>query len=268
MTKQAASNDLWDGQLRQRAQRLGLYGVLNRWGELEKDPWVPKLIEMEEQERKRRSLERRVRNARLGRFKPVADFDWAWPKDIDRDLVDELFTLAFLDEAANVVLVGPNGVGKTTIAQNLAHEAVLRGFTARSATASEMLNDLAAQESASALARRLAVYCRPALLVVDEVGYLSYDSRHADLLFEVVSRRAQQRSTVITTNKPFSEWNQVFPSAGCVVALIDRLVHKAEVVRIDADSYRVKEAKERETKRAAERKQRARSRSTRTKEGT
>jgi len=263
VSKKTSAADLWDGPLRQRAQRLGLYGLLARWAELENEPWVPRLLDIEEEERKRRSLERRVRNARLGRFKPAADFDWSWPKDVDKDLVDELFTFAFLEEAANVVFIGPNGTGKTTLAQNLAHEAVLRGHTARFATASEMLNDLAAQESASALARRFRTYCHPALLVIDEVGYLSYDTRHADLLFEIVSRRAQQRSTIVTTNKPFSEWNQVFPSASCIVALIDRLVHRAEIVRLDGDSYRVKEAKERETRRADERKRRARSRGTR-----
>jgi len=250
--------DLLDGSLRQRAQRLGLYGLLARWTELDKEAWIPRLLDLEEEERRRRSLERRIRNARLGRFKPIADFDWTWPKDVDRDLVDELFQLSFIDEAANVVLVGPNGTGKTTIAQNLAHEAISRGYTARFTTASEMLNDLAGQESASGLARRLRAYCHSALLVIDEVGYLSYDTRHADLLFDVVSRRAQQRSTIVTTNKPFAEWNQVFPNAGCVVALVDRLVHKAEIVRIDGDSYRVKEAKEREARRAEERRKRPR----------
>ncbi len=250
--------DLLDGPLRQRAQRLGLYGLLARWTELDKEAWIPRLLDLEEEERRRRSLERRIRNARLGRFKPIADFDWTWPKDVDRDLVDELFQLSFIDEAANVVLVGPNGTGKTTIAQNLAHEAISRGYTARFTTASEMLNDLAGQESASGLARRLRAYCHSALLVIDEVGYLSYDTRHADLLFDVVSRRAQQRSTIVTTNKPFAEWNQVFPNAGCVVALVDRLVHKAEIVRIDGDSYRVKEAKEREARRAEERRKRPR----------
>jgi len=257
-TRPTSPADLLEGPLRQRAQRLGLYGLLARWGEFDKEAWIPKLLDLEEEERRRRSLERRIRNARLGRFKPIADFDWTWPKDLDRELVDELFHLSFLDEAANVVLVGPNGTGKTTIAQNLAYEAISRGHTARFTTASEMLNDLAGQESASGLARRLRPYCHSALLVIDEVGYLSYDTRHADLLFEVVSRRAQQRSTIVTTNKPFAEWNQVFPNAGCVVALVDRLVHKAEIVRIDGDSYRVKEAKEREARRAEERRKRPR----------
>jgi DNA replication protein DnaC len=242
-----------DDPLEERAVRLKLYGLVAHWDEHEDAPWVETLIAQEEAERQRRSLERRVRNARIGRFKPLADFDWTWPKRVDRDLVDEIFALGFVAEAANVVILGPNGTGKTTIAQNLVHEAVLKGHTARFVTASELLNDLAAQESPAALTRRLRRFCQPSLLAVDEVGYLSYDSRHADLLFEVVSRRNEQKSTVITTNRPFAEWGEVFPNASCVVALVDRLIHRAEILQIEGESFRLKEAKEREARRASER---------------
>ena len=231
--------------LRERAYRLGLWGVLARWDELAESPWLAELIAVEEDERQRRSLERRIQNAKLKRFKPMVDFDWSWPTKIDRALVEELFTLQFLEERANVVLVGPNSVGKTTIAKNLAHQALLRGHTVRCVSASEMLNDLAAQDSAATLGNRIARYCRPALLVIDEVGYLSYAHRHADLLFEIVTRRYEERSTIVTTNKPFSEWNEVFPNASCVVTLVDRLIHRAEIVAIEGGSYRFKEAKER-----------------------
>jgi DNA replication protein DnaC len=208
---------------------------------------------MEEAERGQRSLARRLHNARIGPMKPLADFDWSWPKKIDRALVDELASLEFVGEAANVILVGPNGVGKTMIAQNLAYLAVLRGFTVRFALASDLLSDLSSQDGSSALARRLRRYLQPSLLVIDEVGYLSYNSHHADLLFDVVNRRNQLKSTVVTTNKPFTEWNEVFPNSSSVVALIDRLVHKAEIVEIVAESYRLKEADERKQERAARR---------------
>jgi DNA replication protein DnaC len=139
------------------------------------------------------------------------------------------------------------------IGQNLAHQALLAGHTVRFTSASAMLNDLAAQDSSLSLQRRLKRYLNPTLLVVDEVGYLSYGNRHADLLFEVVTQRYLQRSVVITTNKPFEECNEVFPNAACVVTLIDRLIHKAEVVTIKGDSYRLKEAKERAAQRARHR---------------
>lgn len=239
--------------LRERAARLKLFGLLAHWDEHRSAPWLGTVVEQEEAERGKRSLERRVRDARVGRFKSIADFDWSWPKEIDRAHVEELLSLEFLKEIANVVLIGPSGVGKTMVAKNLVYQAVLRGFSARFVTASELLNDLVAQESAAALGRRLGRYARPALLAIDEVGYLSYDSRHADLLFQVVSRRAEQRSTIVTTNRVFREWSGVFPNASCVVALVDRLVQRAEIVKIDGESYRAREAKEREAKRAAAR---------------
>ena len=114
--------------------------------------------------------------------------------------------------------------------------------------------NLAAQDSSTLLSRRLRRYTSPAVLCVDEVGYLAYDTRYADLLFEVITRRYQlRRPLVLTTNKAFGEWNQVFPNATCVVALVDRLVHRSEILSIDGDSYRLKEAKERAERRASQR---------------
>jgi len=242
--------------LRERAVRLGLHGLVARWSEHAGAPWIEPLLKLEEEERARRSLERRLRNAAIGAFKPMADFEWKWPRKIDRELVEDLFRLDFLAEGANVVLVGPNGAGKTMIAQNLAHQAVLRGFTVRFTPASGMLNNLVAQDGALALARRLRRYLHPALLVVDEVGYLSYDTRLADLLFDIVARRQPGKSTIVTTNKPFAEWNEVFPNSTSVVALVDRLVHRCEIVEIDAESYRLKEASERAQSRRQARKKR------------
>lgn len=234
--------------LRDRARRLGLFGLLAAWGEVQAEPWLGRVLDYEERERQRRSLERRLKSARLGAFKPLANFDWKWPKKIDRRALEELFALEFLTEAANVVLVGPNGVGKTMIAKNLAHQALLRGYTVRCTTASDMLHDLAATTTDYSLAQRLRRYCAPQLLVVDEVGYLSYDARYADLLFEVVTRRYQNRSIVLTTNKVFADWKDVFPNAACVVTLVDRLIHHAEIIAIAGDSFRLKDAQDRAAK--------------------
>lgn len=236
--------------LRPRLRALGLHGLCARWTDAAAWPWVAELLAIEETERQRRSLERRVKAARLGRFKPIADFDWSWPRSIDRELVEDLFRLDFIAEAVNVILVGPNGVGKTMIAQNLVFAALQQGRTARFCTASALLADLVAQDGGSALQRAIRRYCRPSLLAIDELGYLSYDARAADLLFTIVKARADlDRPIVISTNKPFAEWAEVFPNAASVVALVDRLVHRSEIVPIEADSFRLHEAKLRAAKR-------------------
>lgn len=246
-----------DEALRDRARQLALYGVLAHWDELtEADEWVHRLIQWEEAERHRRSLERRLRVARIGPFKSMADFDWAWPAGCDREAIEDLLALRFMADDANAILLGPNGVGKSTIAQNVAYNAVMSGHNVRFITASQMLNDLAAQDGATAMQRKLKTYAAPQLLIIDELGYLAYGNRHADLLFEIVSRRYGTRSTLVTTNKPFAEWGDVFPNASCVVTLVDRLVHRCEVINIEGESYRLKEARERTAQKKAERQKR------------
>ena len=200
------------------------------------------VAEAEHRERAKRSLERRVGSSKLGGFKPLAEFDWAWPKRIDRDTVESVAKLEFLDDARNVVLVAPQGLGKTMIAQNIVHAALLKGHSALFITAAQMLLDLGAQESVRALDRRLRYYTSRPLLCIDEIGYLSYDARNADLLFQVVSRRYERKSLVMTTNLAFSDWPTIFPNAACTTALIDRVVHHAEIIAIEGESYRRREA--------------------------
>jgi DNA replication protein DnaC len=237
--------DLNPAEMKTRLKTLGLFGLLACWDQLADKPWLGEVLSIEERERQKRGLERRLRNSRVAAFKPMADFDWSWPKKIDREAIDDLLNLGFLTTGHNAVLVGPNGVGKTMVLKNVAHQAVVRGHTVRFTTASDMLADLAAQESSAALGRRLRRYTVPAVLCVDEVGYLSYDNRYADLLFEVVTRRYDARKPLLlSTNKAFSEWSQVFPHAACVVTLVDRLVHRADVIEIESESFRLKEAKE------------------------
>lgn len=213
----------------------------NRWS-------VPQILEqmtrVEAEDRSRRSVERRLARSHLGRFKPMADFDWNWPKEIDRDAVERVLSLSFLERPENVVLVASPGLGKTMIAKNAAHAAVLAGHTALFVTASDLLLDLGKQEGARALDRRLAHYAQPSVLAIDEVGYLSYDNHAADLIYQIVSRRHERRSTIVTTNLAFVEWHTVFPNAACATALIDRLTHHAEILALKGESYRKREAEQ------------------------
>ena len=232
--------------LYKRAADLKLYGLMTHWDELDPHtPWVQPLIVWKERERNRRGFERRVRNARIGPFKSLADFDWQWPKQIDRQLISDQLQLDFVRDKSNIVLLGGSGVGKSTIAKNIAYQAVVKGHSVLFTSASDMLNTLAAQDGNLSVQRRLKYFARPDVLVIDEVGYLSYDTRHADLLFDIINRRYEQKSTIVTTNKPFTEWQDVFPNAACVVSLVDRLIHHAQMITIDGDSYRMKEAQER-----------------------
>jgi DNA replication protein DnaC len=248
-------------ELAQRLMRLGLAQTAETLDDFlaraAKQRWsahglLEQLVAQESAERERRSLDRRLRSARLSRFKPIDEFDWNWPTKIDRTALERALSADFVREHENLILVAAQGLGKTLLACNIAHAAVLQGHSVLFTEASRMLLDLGAQESARALERRLRHYTRPALLCLDEVGYLSFDARAADLLFQVVSRRYEQKSIVITTNLEFSKWPSIFPNASCVTALIDRLTHHAEVCLLEGKSYRHREAQAKQTARRAQ----------------
>ncbi len=221
----------------------------NRWGGVR---LLEEMVQVETADRAQRSLDRRVLRSRLGKFKPIADFDWAWPKKIDRDLIERSMTLDFVAERRNVAIAATNGLGKTMIAKNIAHAALIAGHSVLFRTASDLLADLAA-DSPEIRRRKFNFYSRHDLLVIDEIGYLSYDDRAADLLYEVVSRRYERRSILVTTNLGFKEWNTVFPNATSLATLLDRLLHHADATVIEGESYRAFES-QRET--AARRKKR------------
>ena len=223
-------------------------GTRGRWGPRE---MVEALIAREADEQQRRSIERRAKEAHIGRFKPMDQFDWAWPDAIDREQIERLLAHDWIPRAENWILAAAQGLGKTMVAKNVAHRAVLAGHSVLVTTAAAMLLDLRQQDGPRALQSRLRKYASPKLLVVDEVGYLSHDAASADLLFDVVSRRYETGAILLTTNLGFSEWPKHFPGAACVTAMIDRLTHHGEVATIEGKSYRLKEAQERKAKRAA-----------------
>lgn len=250
--------------LQTRLRSLGLVVTAAEFDDLvaiaTKKRWGPQqliehVVTTEEADRARRGLERRRARSHLERFKLMADFDWNWPKKIDRPLVESAVRLDFIESDRNVVLVAPQGLGKTMIAQNIAHQAILAGYGVLFLSAAKLLLDLAAQESARALERRLRYYARVGLLIIDEIGFLAFDNRNADLLFQVVSRRYEKKSLVLTTNLAFRDWPTIFPNATCATALIDRVVHHADVIAIEGESYRAREAEQAAKARRSRRKE-------------
>jgi DNA replication protein DnaC len=253
-----------DRDLRSLLRGLGLSATADGLDDLialaTKKRWSPielfeQVATIEDKDRAQRGLERRLKRSRLEQFKPMADFDWSWPTKIDRPLVESVVRLDFLDEPRNVVLAAPQGLGKTMIAQNVAQQAILRGYGVLFISAAQLLLDLGAQESTRALERRLQHYAKIGLLILDEIGFLAFDSRNADLLFQVISRRYEKKSTVLTTNLAFRDWPSIFPNATCATALIDRVVHHADVIAIEGDSYRAREAEANAKARRARRKE-------------
>jgi DNA replication protein DnaC len=168
----------------------------------------------------------------------IDTYDFSYPKQIDRALVNKAATLDFIREKANVVFVGPSGVGKTHLANALGQLACLRGFRVRFVLAADLVNELVASQARNTLARRLTAWAAPDLLLIDELGYLAFDARGADLLYQVINRRYQRASTVITTNLPFKDWGKLFHNTAAASAIADRLVHRGILVRITGKSKR------------------------------
>lgn len=211
-----------------------------------KGRWSPRTIleeiaRCEQIEKTQRSVQRRLERCRIGRFRPMTDFDWSWPKKIERDVIERALTLDFIKEPRNFILLGSNGLGKTMISKNIAYAAVQAGYTVLFITAAELLENLQSQSSET-LRRRVSRFAQSQLLCIDEVGYLSYDNHAADLLYKVVDRRYERRSILLTTNLAFRDWNTVFPNATSIASLLDKLTHHADITLIEGQSYRVHES--------------------------
>jgi DNA replication protein DnaC len=185
---------------------------------------------------------RRVKAARLPGLKTLDGFDWTWPKKINRAQVQHLFRLEFLPQRGNVILLGGVGVGKTHLAIALAYTACLHGKTTLFTSAVEIVNALAAAQATGGIKREMARLLKPSLLVIDELGYLPIDKFGADGLFQVISQRYERGSTVITTNRAFKQWPEIFNhDSTLTAALLDRLLHHAESVVIEGRSYRMRD---------------------------
>ena len=204
--------------------------------------YLRRLAEAEDAARYERSVQRRTRAARLPFIKTLEQFDWSWPKCINRAQIQDLFRLRFIEQHTNVVLIGGVGLGKTHLALALAYSACLHNVSTLFAPAVEIVNALSAAQAASHLSKALRTYATPRLLVIDELGYLPMDKRGADLLFQVISARYEHSATLITTNMVYKQWPRIFNNdATLTTAILDRLVHHCETVTIEGKSYRTKD---------------------------
>jgi DNA replication protein DnaC len=204
--------------------------------------FLSRLAEGETLRRKDRATQRRLQAARFPVIKTLEQFNWTWPKKINRAHVQNLFRLSFLKDKANVIFMGGAGLGKTHLATALAHAGCLAGHTVLFTTAIDIVNTLAVAQATQRLKAELKKYISPSIVLVDELGYLPIDKTGADLLFQVFSQRYETGSTIVTTNQAYKNWAKVFNNdATLTSAVLDRLLHHAETVTIEGRSYRMKD---------------------------
>ncbi len=227
--------------LRTQYHQLAQQAAEQGWGHI---VYLERLIQGEVARREDKSLERRIRQARFPLVKTLDQFQRNWPKKINRPQVQNLFRLGFIPQKANVVFVAGVGLGKTHLSIALGHTACLHGQSVLFTTAVDIIHTLsaAAAVGAGALKRSMQRYLKPSLLICDEVGYLPIDKMGADLLFQIISERYERGSIVVTTNRAFKHWPEIFNhDATLTSALLDRLLHHAEIVLIEGKSFRAKD---------------------------
>lgn len=204
--------------------------------------YFARLIEGEAAGREDRSIARRIRLARFPVIKTLEQFQWSWPTKINRAQIQNLFRLSFIEENVNPIFLGGVGLGKSHLSIALAHAACLRGYSVLFTTAIDIVNTLAAAQATGALKRAMRRYIKPDLLVCDELGYLPVDKAGADLLFQIISARYERGSTIVTSNRVYKAWPEIFNNDGTLTsALLDRLLHHSETVIIEGRSFRAKD---------------------------
>ena len=225
--------------VREHFEPLAKEAAQAHWGHVD---YLAGLIEGEALDRQQRAIERRIRLARFPVIKTLESFQWNWPRKINRLQVQNLFRLKFVEDKANVILLGRVGLGKTHLASALGYAACLKGYSVLFATAVDVINTLAAAQNAGRLKQELNKYLKPTLVILDEIGYLPIDKTGADLLFQIISQRYERGSIVLTSNRVFKKWPDIFNNdATLTSALLDRLLHHAETVLIEGKSYRMKD---------------------------
>ena len=225
--------------IRDNYQSVANLAARKQWGHTQ---YLGELVAAEADLKKQRAIKRRIQLARFPQIKTLEQFNWSWPKKINRLQVQNLFRLDFIRAKSNVVLLGGVGLGKTHLAIAMGYQACLEGMSVMFATAVDAVNNLIAAQAAGRLKTEMKKYRKPVLLIVDELGYLPIDKTGADMLFQIISSRYEQGSLIITTNRAYKHWPEIFNNdATLTSALLDRLLHHTETVVIEGKSYRMKD---------------------------
>jgi len=225
--------------LKTQHAELAQQAAQQSWGHVD---YLCRLIDGQYQQRRQHVIQARVKAARFPVLKTLEQFQWDWPRKINRLQVQNLFRLQFLEQNANAIFLGTVGLGKTHLATALGYAACLEGHCVLFANAIDIINNLSAAQKKNSLKSELKKYLRPRLLILDEIGYLPIDQHGADLLFQVISQRYERGSIILTTNKPFKQWATIFNNDSTIAsAVLDRLLHHAETVIIEGTSFRMKD---------------------------
>lgn len=229
----------------ERLKACGFHGLAENLGLMsEHHDVIRRIVDIEESYALQKKHRRIIDQSGIAEFTSMSLFDWSWPSMIERSVIESCMNQEYFDKKRNIIIIGPQGVGKTMIAKNIAMCAMQKGIRTVMTSASALLSKLAseaAKQNVSRLDRLFKKYSTIPLLVIDEIGYISYAASYGDLLFQLISQRHEKNSTIITTNMKLSQWNIVFPNTNSLAPMVDRLVQHSEIVKIEGPSWRMKE---------------------------
>ena len=225
--------------VRENYHELAQTAAEQHWGHLE---YLQALIQGEVGRREDKSLAHRVRNARFPLTKTLDQFQWNWPTKINRPQIQNLFRMNFIEQKANAIFLGGVGLGKTHLSLALGQAACVRGYSVLFTTAIDIIHTLSAAAATGGLKRTMQRYLKPRLIIIDELGFLPIDKLGADLLFQIISERYERGAILMSTNRSFKRWPEIFNNDTTLTsALLDRLLHHADVCLIEGPSYRGKD---------------------------